>query len=80
MEEQKEKEIIEESNQLSEAENNEEHILTDAELGIVEAKEGELNEGFSFPWAAVIIFGVLVLFFVICVIVVFANGGPIVSE
>ena len=60
--------------------NSEEHIPSDAELGIVEAKEGESTEGYSFPWAAVIIFGVLVLFFVICVIVVFANGGPIVQE
>ena len=54
-----------------------EHIPTDAELGIVEAKEGETNEGFQFPWFAFIVFGVLVLFFVVCVIVVFANGGPI---
>ena len=55
----------------------EERVPTDAELGIVEAKDGESNEGYSFPWAAIIIFGVLVIFFVICVIVVFANGGPI---
>lgn len=58
----------------------EERVPTDAEIGIVEAKEGESNEGYSFPWAAIIIFGVLVLFFVICVIVVFATGGPIQSN
>ena len=74
MEEEKKENI--EQEQLVE----EERIPTDAELGIVEAKEGELNEGYSFPWAAIIIFGVLVLFFVICVIVVFANGGPIAQE
>ena len=64
---------------LEQEQNQEEHIPTDAELGIVEAKEGESTEGYSFPWASLIIFGVLVLFFVICVIVVFANGGPIVD-
>lgn len=76
MEEQKQEELLE--NKETE-EKTEEKGLTDAQLGLVEAKEGELNEGFSFPWFAVIVFGVLVLFFVICVIVVFANGGPIVD-
>lgn len=74
MEEEK-KEILEEEQAPAE----EEHIPTDAELGVVEAQEGETTEGYSFPWAALIIFGVLVLFFVICVIVVFANGGPVAN-
>ena len=76
MEEEK-KEILEEEQESEQA--PEEHIPTDAELGVVEAQEGESTEGYKFPWVALIVFGVLVLFFVICVIVVFANGGPIVN-
>lgn len=79
MEEEKKIENLEEENAQENPETPEEHIPTDAELGLVQAKEGELNEGYSFPWSALIIFGVLILFFVICVIVVFANGGPIVD-
>lgn len=74
MEEEK-KENLEQDQEVVE----EEHIPTDAELGVVEAEEGEPTEGYKFPWTALIIFGVLVIFFIVCVIVVFANGGPVVN-
>ena len=66
------KEIIEETNndQINTNENNE-------NLNIVEAQEGESNEGFSIPWGFIIVIGVLILLFVACVIVIKKTGGPI---
>lgn len=44
---------------------------------VVEAQEGESNEGYSFPWPALIVFGVLVVIIVACIIVICETGGPI---
>lgn len=46
-------------------------------LNIVEANEGESNEGYHFPWGFMIIAGVIILAIVACIIVIMLTGGPI---
>lgn len=65
---------MEEENKKTIEENTEEEPLSNL---VVEAKEGETNEGYSFPWPALIVFGVLVLIIVACIIVICQTGGPI---
>jgi len=37
----------------------------------------EEKEGYSFPWLGLIISGVLVVLIIVCVIIIFAFGGPL---
>lgn len=55
----------------------EKEVKEQASINIVEAKEGESNEGYHFHWGFMIIAGVLILAIAACIIVILATGGPI---
>lgn len=40
---------------------------------IEEAQENEKNEGYSFPWTAVLIIGGIVILMIICIIIILLN-------
>ena len=44
---------------------------------VEQIEEVEEREGYHFPWTILIIVGIFLALMIVCIIVIYANGGPV---
>lgn len=43
---------------------------------VEDIEEVEEKEGYHFPWSILVIVGIFLVLMIVCIIVIYANGGP----